>query len=59
MRVPRDIGILILWNLGLKAVLMVVYFSELTLIFIILADPVLMYQEVIFFTVWRVLVFFL
>ena len=40
MRVPRDIGILILWNLGLKAVLTIVYFSELTLIFSILADPV-------------------
>ena len=40
IRVPRDIGILILWNLGLKAVLTIVYFSELTLIFIILADPV-------------------
>lgn len=38
VRVPRDVGVLLLWNLGLKAVLIFIYFSELILAFIVLAN---------------------
>ena len=34
VRVPRDVGVLLLWNLGLKAALIFVYLSELTLAFV-------------------------
>ena len=38
VRVPRDVGVLLLWNLGLKAALIFVYLSELTLAFIMLSE---------------------